>query len=141
MKNAFPAAVFALLAGCSPNLAELRPNFQGMEYHHAYPQPDPGRAIQWTSLELDDLTHYLSTITVAQLPNWSSPVLAPLSVARGEALAEASCIRCHTPSGSVSSATGMPSLNGQYQDNFIHAMGDYRHGIRQEHRLHGWFPV
>ncbi len=44
-------AALAMLAACSPVLDEIRPNFQGLEYLHPYPQPNPGRAIQWTSLD------------------------------------------------------------------------------------------
>ncbi|MBT3929612.1 MAG: hypothetical protein HOF34_02755 [Rhodospirillaceae bacterium] len=40
-----------LLGACSPDLATLRPDFQGSRFLHPYPQPAPGRTIQWSSLD------------------------------------------------------------------------------------------
>ena len=44
-------AMMGLLAGCSPNLSEIRPNNADMRNFHPYPQVQIGRSIQIPSLD------------------------------------------------------------------------------------------
>lgn len=80
--------------------------------------------------DIGNLTAYLSTITAAQLPSWTAPVLDSDAVARGATLAQAHCATCHVPALG-SGAPQTPTLNGQYQAYFIKAVEDYRLGMRR----------
>ncbi len=106
-------------------LAEILEYREGRRNHWLMNSP----AEMLPSEVIPGLAAYISNLDGTELPSYAAGTPDERMVARGAAVAEGACFKCH---GAAARKTkkGVPNLDGQYVSYLLAAMRDYRLGVR-----------
>jgi len=119
-RNAYPSFHVPKLGGQHPEYVVLA--LQGYKNQTRFHKTMHAQAVSLSDQDMRDIAAFFASeggIEKAASPVGTAPPKA------------ATCVACHGEGG-ISVATNWPSLAGQHEDYIVHALGEYKAGLRKD---------